>query len=205
MKVCEKCGAECDNSLDICPECSSDFLSWRCSNCSEIFDASFCPSCGVEAGNDGKICPECGNKYFTGSCRECGYSESKAKAPYVYQPANTAKSDDGEGNEEKKIDLSGKGYTAQELFLAEMALNKKSGSAPDMSFFMPQKSKCSKSTALILCLLFGWLGAHQYYVGNSKKGMLYLMTFGLFFAGVIMDAVAIYRGDFTDSKGLPLS
>jgi restriction system protein len=206
MKVCSSCGAECDNSFEKCPECSSDFLSWKCSNCSEIYDAAFCPNCGVEAGNDGKLCPKCDKKYFGKSCPGCGYREGMENANKVYKPTVTADSSGGEG-ENKKIDLSGKGYSAQELLLADMAMNKKS-SAPspfDLAYLMPKKSKCKKSTALILCLFFGWIGAHQYYVGNSKKGMLYAMTMGLFFVGVLMDAVAIIQGDFKDKEGLPLS
>ncbi|MBR0112292.1 MAG: NINE protein [Clostridia bacterium] len=215
MKVCSSCGAELDNSAEICPECSSAFLSVKCSNCGEIYDASFCPVCGVEAGNDGILCPNCDKKYYGKSCPDCGYRKGMENANKVYAP--TIKPQDaGNGNEAaggaeetadgvKKHDLSGKGYTAQELFLAEMALNKNSANPMSFAALMPQKSKCKKTTALILCLLLGWVGAHQYYVGNSKKGMLYVMTMGLMFVGVLMDAAAIMRGDFTDSKGLPLS
>ena len=187
MKVCSSCGAECGN-------------------CGEIYDAAFCPVCGVEAGNDGKLCPKCDKKYFGKSCPDCGYREGMENANKVYTPTAAA-NPSGENNTEKKYDLSGKGYSAQELLLADMAMNKKNGgpSAVDLGLMMPKKSSCKKSTALILCLLFGWMGAHQYYVGNSKKGMLYVMTMGLFFVGVLMDAVAIYQGDFKDSKGLPLS
>jgi len=37
-----------------------------------------------------------------------------------------------------------------------------------------------RSTAIILCLLLGGLGAHRFYVGETGKGILYIITFGGF-------------------------
>lgn len=42
---------------------------------------------------------------------------------------------------------------------------------------------------LWLCLLLGWLGAHKFYVGKMGMGILYLLTFGLFGFGWIIDAI----------------
>ncbi len=208
MKVCSECGALCADSDEKCPECSSIYLSYKCANCGEVYDASFCPMCGVEAGNEGKMCPNCNKLYFGRSCPDCGYREPSPTATKVYKPsAQSAKTGDGAGEESGKpaVDLSGKGYSAETLLLADIAMQKKSGKPADFSMLMPEKSSCRKSTALFLCIFFGWLGAHLYYVGNSKKGMLYMMTFGMMGVGIIMDAFAIIRGDFVDKKGLPLS
>jgi TM2 domain-containing membrane protein YozV len=38
-----------------------------------------------------------------------------------------------------------------------------------------------RSTAIILCLLFGWLGIHRFYLGETGKGILYIITMGGFF------------------------
>lgn len=58
-----------------------------------------------------------------------------------------------------------------------------------------------KSTALILCIFGGYLGAHQYYVGNVRKGLLYTCTLGLFTLGWLVDIFMILIGHFRDSNG----
>lgn len=45
----------------------------------------------------------------------------------------------------------------------------------------------NKTTALILCILFGYFGAHKFYEGKTGMGLLYLFTFGLFGIGWIID------------------
>lgn len=66
------------------------------------------------------------------------------------------------------------------------------------------KSDKSKSTALILCILLGFLGIHHFYVGRIKMGILYLLTFGLFGFGWLIDIILIATGSFKDSFDLPL-
>jgi hypothetical protein len=39
-------------------------------------------------------------------------------------------------------------------------------------------SSCDQKTALILCSLLGWLGAHQFYAGKPLKGVLMLCSIG---------------------------
>jgi DNA polymerase III epsilon subunit-like protein len=54
--------------------------------------------------------------------------------------------------------------------------------------------KKSQNVVLVLALLFGWLGAHRFYVGKIGTGMLYLFTFGLFGVGWAFDVlVAILK------------
>ena len=62
----------------------------------------------------------------------------------------------------------------------------------------------SKHTALILCIFGGWLGLHQYYVGNIGRGLLYTCTFGLIMIGWLSDIVKIATGGFKDNAGAPL-
>lgn len=38
-----------------------------------------------------------------------------------------------------------------------------------------------RTTAIILCLLLGVIGAHRFYVGEMGKGILYIITLGGFF------------------------
>ena len=43
-----------------------------------------------------------------------------------------------------------------------------------------------------LCLFLGWLGAHKFYAGNTGMGILYLLTFGLFGFGWIIDIIKCF-------------
>ena len=49
----------------------------------------------------------------------------------------------------------------------------------------------NRSTALILCLFLGMLGAHQYYLGNYGKGVLYTLTGGLLGIGLLYDLIKL--------------
>ena len=49
----------------------------------------------------------------------------------------------------------------------------------------------NKWVALLLCVFFGWFGAHKFYEGKGGIGILYLLTAGLFGIGVFFDFFAI--------------
>ena len=49
----------------------------------------------------------------------------------------------------------------------------------------------NKWVALLLCVFFGWFGAHKFYEGKGGIGILYLFTAGLFGIGVFFDFFAI--------------
>lgn len=51
--------------------------------------------------------------------------------------------------------------------------------------------KRNKWVAFLLCLFLGYLGAHKFYEGKSGKGVLYLLTVGLFGIGWIIDCIAL--------------
>lgn len=52
-----------------------------------------------------------------------------------------------------------------------------------------EESKPITVVELCLCLLLGWLGAHKFYAKKIGVGILYLLTFGLFGFGWIIDAI----------------
>ncbi len=49
----------------------------------------------------------------------------------------------------------------------------------------------NKWTAFFLCLFLGFIGAHKFYEGKTGMGVLYLLTFGLFGIGWIIDCIAL--------------
>ena len=49
----------------------------------------------------------------------------------------------------------------------------------------------NKWVALLLCWFLGYLGAHKFYEGKTGRGVLYLLTFGLFGIGWAIDSIAL--------------
>lgn len=62
----------------------------------------------------------------------------------------------------------------------------------------------SKSVALLLCIFFGYFGAHKFYLGKTKMGILYALTFGLGTLGWAFDIFMILFTRVTDSNGVPI-
>jgi len=52
----------------------------------------------------------------------------------------------------------------------------------------------NKTTAILLCLFLGGLGAHKFYEGKMGMGILYLFTWGLFGIGVLVDLIKYITG-----------
>lgn len=65
-------------------------------------------------------------------------------------------------------------------------------------------SEKSRFVALILCILFGFLGVHRFYLKKYPTGILFLFTGGLLFAGVIWDIIMLIMNNAKDGDGLPL-
>ena len=65
-------------------------------------------------------------------------------------------------------------------------------------------SEKSFVATLILCILFGSLGVHRFYVGKIGTGILMLLTFGGLGIWTLVDIIVIAMGNFKDSNGLPI-
>jgi len=62
----------------------------------------------------------------------------------------------------------------------------------------------SRWVAFFLCLLFGYLGIHNFYVGKIFWGIIYLFTLGFFGIGWVIDLIRLLLGSFKDGDGVPL-
>lgn len=66
--------------------------------------------------------------------------------------------------------------------------------------YIPKK----KWVAFFLCLFFGFLGVHRFYVHKTGTGIIWLFTFGLGGVGCLVDLIMILIGAFHDKMGQPL-
>ncbi|HLC15752.1 MAG TPA: TM2 domain-containing protein [Thermodesulfovibrionia bacterium] len=58
-----------------------------------------------------------------------------------------------------------------------------------------------RSLALLLCMLFGWLGLHRFYVDKHSTALLMMLTLGGFGLWYFIDFVWIIAGTFEDKDG----
>ena len=49
----------------------------------------------------------------------------------------------------------------------------------------------NKWVAFLLCFFLGYIGAHKFYEGKAGMGILYLLTFGLFGIGWLIDCIIL--------------
>lgn len=59
----------------------------------------------------------------------------------------------------------------------------------------------SQIVALILCILLGWLGIHRFYLGYTGLGIIYILTFGLFGIGWLIDLFLLIIPNGLSPKG----
>lgn len=66
----------------------------------------------------------------------------------------------------------------------------------------------SKTTAYILLIFLGWLGAHRFYIGKFGSGLIYMFTCGLMGIGLFFDLftlgnkVDIYNAIYMNRGGV---
>lgn len=58
----------------------------------------------------------------------------------------------------------------------------------------PPRNPTQKSQVkgYLLLIFFGWLGAHRYYLGRWKTGLLYMVSLGFFGYGILFDLIFLY-------------
>lgn len=71
---------------------------------------------------------------------------------------------------------------------------------------MNNRTSKNKILEIILCSVgfIGIAGLHRFYVGKTKSGLLYLLTFGVFGIGTIIDLISLLKDNFADVKGSSL-
>lgn len=70
--------------------------------------------------------------------------------------------------------------------------------------YVVRTSSKDKKTALILCVLLGLIGIHDFYLGRIGSGLLKMFTGNIFMFGWIADIIKIATGTYKDGAGEPL-
>ncbi|MCQ2433850.1 MAG: TM2 domain-containing protein [Oscillospiraceae bacterium] len=60
----------------------------------------------------------------------------------------------------------------------------------------------SKAGAILITWFLGGLGVHRFMTGRIGTGILWLLTFGLFGIGWLVDLIRVIMGKFTDKDGM---
>lgn len=107
-------------------------------------------------------------------CKACGnvYSSAEAKCPYC-----------GEVNPEQAVNQQAQPHINVQPQPQVVYVQQPVGNY--------NKGPLDKTTAILLCLFLGYLGAHKFYEGKTGAGVLYLFTGGLFFVGVFIDLISL--------------
>lgn len=126
-------------------------------------------------------CPKCGAPLIDGKCGYCRYISEK-----------------GGGNQENGD------FTRAQTGMGQEIPTMTGSPMLYAAGIIPGISRKSKTTALLLCIFLGGLGAHRFYVGKVGTGILYLLTVGIFGIGWFVDIIRIATGSFRDEFGLPV-
>lgn len=113
-------------------------------------------------------------------CKKCGAPIENGVCTYCGSPV-----DEAAGNQSREADIND---------VYEQERKALYGSGRNVS-------PCHKTVALLLCIFFGFFGAHQFYAKKYAMGVLYLCTFGLIYIGWFYDIYRIAAGKFTDHCG----
>lgn len=174
-----------------CPECGN-----------KISDKSDeCVHCGFPIGEIPTIvkrkCEYCGriNEGYENSCLGCGADLGAVK---TYKKTRERIPFERKDNPNRRYCLEcGKiipvfeercpsCYRSQQKKIQEDLLQERRNETPDVP-----ELKRDKVVALLLCIFLGWCGAHKFYERKMTTGIIYLITFGVFGYGWLIDIVIL--------------
>ena len=135
----------------------------------------YCTVCGTEI--TGNFCPRCGKA-----------------APQYHKEDNRYSSVDQNYGYRRRYDPDDSYYDGGNPYSYSYVTER----------HVPVSNK-SRLVALLLCIFFGYIGVHQFYVGRTGYGILYLLTGGLFGIGCLVDLILLATGSFKDEYGFFVS
>ena len=173
----------------------------------------FCPNCGVSVAESQLFCHNCGKKIFQKSLDE----ESGGKPVIMDQSDIQQEQLQNEDLGRPKTPLSEQ-VSIPQAPSVNINLNQSQNNSSALggtldtavSYLAQPPEMKSRETAGVLCLLLGWIGAHDLYVGKIGMGVIKIILtitgIGYFVSAIwqFIDVVCILNGNYRDHWGRPL-
>lgn len=140
-----------------------------------------CPECGKEISEKAQNCPNCG--YLFEKMKFCKFCGEKILADSVVCSKC--------GRQVENVDNKNGGITINNVSNSSASASSAASSNAESKDEKRKPKEINKTVALILCIFFGYFGAHKFYEGRSGMGILYILTFGLLGIGWIADIIII--------------
>lgn len=139
-----------------------------------------CPNCGAELSEDESnriaFCKYCGAKLMIDSEVQHVEIDDPENAGYLFEKGRLRAQQESSRQLTRSVPVQPQqviinNYNGQQAVYSGRAKN--------------------KWVAFFLCLFLGFLGAHKFYEGKTRKGILYMFTAGLFFIGWLIDIIVL--------------
>ena len=156
-----------------------------------------CPECGAKISDKARSCPHCGVSFGKRKfCKFCGESidEDCVVCPKCGKQVEELKGRSGESDRNIIINNNNNSSSSS----ADVAFAGEGGS------YVSSISPKSWLVTLLLCLFFGVLGVHRFYVGKIGTGilMILLCATGISEVWCVIDFIRIILKRFKDKQGL---
>ena len=134
----------------------------------------YCQKCGTEIEADVKVCPDCGT--LQGNAKLCRHCGEAIDGDCIICPKC--------GKQVQEI------KSEQPQVVINNTNTNEVNATATVNAVLGMRMR-NKWVALCLCIFLGFLGAHKFYEGKGGMGILYILTFGLFGIGLIVDFINI--------------
>lgn len=166
MPICSKCGNEVADGMKFCMKCGTPVApAQKTEEAPKAAAKTVCPNCGNEVEAGMKFCKKCGTRIAAEQKNE---AEEKAKLE-----AEKARRE----AEEAKLAAEKVKQEAEQAKLEAEKARREAEEAKRVAESQEQPSKNDSPLAFVLALIAGWLGVHNFYMGQTVRGVSKIVLF----------------------------